>query len=53
MMYFSASDSCVPGAYTGHTMFTWSYSKGWFPLFTSIMWSVLSIRNLKQNRLRG
>lgn len=33
-------------AYDGQIRLTWSYSNLLFPLFTSMMWSVLSIRNL-------
>ena len=36
----------LPCPATGQMMFSWSYSKGRLPEFTSTMWSVLSILNI-------
>ncbi len=50
MMYCSADLVGDPSSKDGQTMLTWSYSKGTLPWFTSMMWSVLSIRKLQRAR---
>lgn len=47
------SSSRVPFEYMGQMMLIWSYSYATLPRFTSIMWSVLSIRNLERRRNRN